>query len=89
MRLDRNINANDKGRYVIINPRRAGRRTFEGIAAAIHECRGAVDFGSEEEFFGIKFKDKCTRKAWMACLFYGGGRRFSSLRTTMIGAKTH
>lgn len=67
MRLDRNTNQKGKGKYALINLRRANPQN-EDVRAAIAtlDWHGVIDWGdawSKDEFFVIKLCDEFSQKA--------------------------
>lgn len=77
MELDRNINADGKGKYALINLRKldGNPQTAEEVAAAILRNPEAVEFGcvgNPDEFFVIKLKDIHAEPALEA---YGNSAR--------------
>lgn len=72
MKLDRDINADGKGKYALINLRKLpGARidTAQDLAAAILANPEAVEFGrigGPDEFWVIKLKDRHAQEALTA-----------------------
>lgn len=73
MKLDRNINADGRGKYAIVNQRRllyleAGKDFSATSSVSALAEKGVVDFGDtpETEFFLIRLKDKYAAPALAA-----------------------
>ena len=64
MKLDRNINANGRGKYALLKLRnlRAGDTSVDAALRTLDEA-GILDWGStpETEFFVMRLKDKYAR----------------------------
>lgn len=84
MNLDRNLNADGKGKYALINLRKieGNPQTAEELAAAILKNPECVEFGrvgEQDEFFVIKLKDEYApdglrgygARAWASDAEYG------------------
>jgi hypothetical protein len=65
MKLDRTLNPSGKGKYALVNLRKieGDPRTADELVAAIQANPESVEFGSEDEFYVIKFKDKYAQAA--------------------------
>lgn len=71
MKMDRNINANGAGKYILINVRKLpdAPSDVESLASLIKAAPHAVEtgpVGTSEEFFPIKLKDKHAAAALKA-----------------------
>jgi hypothetical protein len=84
MRLDRNVNVDGRGKYALINLRKA---TPDIVDESVCVPEFAVTWGGDDQFFVIKYKDKFAAAA-LAAYAAAIAVEIESLRTQLGNCET-